>query len=61
VAYDSNGNQQTPTVLACFMGGLYELNGTNAKKDYAIADMTIAVNDGSGLKYLLTNHREALL
>ncbi|HUI87939.1 MAG TPA: RHS repeat-associated core domain-containing protein [Anaerolineales bacterium] len=37
------------------MGGLHEVTGTIARKYYSIASMTIAVNDGTGLTYLLTD------
>jgi RHS repeat-associated protein len=49
-------------VTAYFMGGAYEVT-TDAnnvtlgtKKYYSIAGMTVAMNDGSGLQYLLTDH-----
>jgi RHS repeat-associated protein len=57
------------TISSYFMGGLYErtdlatesggvvtINSTSNKKYYSISGMTIAMNDGSGLKYLLTDH-----
>ena len=50
-------NNGTRTVTSYyFMGGLYEVTSGNAKKYYSIAGMTVAMNDGSGLKYLLTDH-----
>ena len=55
IAYDSNGNPGTPVITAYFMGGLYEMSGSQVKKYYAIAGMTIAMNGGTGLKYLLTD------
>ena len=57
-AYDSNGNPGTPVLTEYFMGGLYEMSGSQVKKYYSMAGMTIAMNDGSGangLKYLLTD------
>jgi RHS repeat-associated protein len=39
-----------------YMGGAYEVTGSQVKKYYSIAGMTVAMNDGSGLKYLLTDH-----
>jgi RHS repeat-associated protein len=39
-----------------YMGGMYEVTGSAVKKYYSIAGQTIAMNDGSGLKYLLTDH-----
>ena len=40
------------------MGGAYEttLETSEVTKYYAIAGMTIAMNDGIGMKYLLTDH-----
>jgi RHS repeat-associated protein len=40
------------------MGGAYEttVETSTVKKYYAIAGMTVAVNDGSSMKYLLTDH-----
>jgi len=38
------------------LGGAYEVTGTNIKKYYSIAGMTVAMKDGSGLQYLLTDH-----
>ena len=55
IAYDLNGNPGTPIITAYFMGGLYEMSGSQVKKYYSIAGMTIAMNDGTGLKYLLTD------
>ncbi len=54
--YDQNGNPQTPVLTVYFLGGAYEVTGSAVKKYYAIAGMTVAMNDGSGLKYLLTDH-----
>ncbi len=53
--YTSGGS--TLTTLY-FMAGMYETTvETGAvKKYYAISGMTVAFNDGSGLKYLLTDH-----
>jgi len=39
-----------------YMGGMYEVTGSAVKKYYSIAGQTVAMNDGSGLKYLLTDH-----
>ena len=38
------------------MGGAYEVTDGAVKKYYSLAGMTVAMNDGSGLKYLLTDH-----
>jgi RHS repeat-associated protein len=38
------------------MGGAYEVKDGAAKKYYSIAGMMVAVNDGTGLQYLLTDH-----
>jgi hypothetical protein len=35
--------------------------GSQVKKYYVIGGMTIAMNDGTGLKYLLTDHRDLYL
>ena len=51
IAFDSNGDPGTPVLTEYFMGGLYEMSGSQVKKYYAIAGMTIAMNDGTGLKY----------
>jgi hypothetical protein len=63
-AYDGDGNrvkQVTSTydpdtqeitdvsVTAYFMGGLYEVTDGSVRKYYAMAGMTVAMNDGSGL------------
>ena len=56
IAYNSNGDPGTPVITAYFMGGLYEMSGSQVKKYYSMAGMTIAMNDGTGLKYLLTDH-----
>ncbi|HUI87937.1 MAG TPA: RHS repeat-associated core domain-containing protein [Anaerolineales bacterium] len=62
-AYDGDGNRtsqvyitggNSTTTLYC-MAGAYEVTGSSVKKYYSFASMTIAVNDGSGLKYLLTD------
>ena len=47
-AYDLNGNPGTPVFTEYFMGGLYEMSGSQVKKYYSMAGMTIAMNDGSG-------------
>jgi RHS repeat-associated protein len=38
-----------------FMVGLYEVTGTAVRKYYAIAGQSIAMDDGEGLKYFLTD------
>jgi RHS repeat-associated protein len=38
------------------MGGQYEVEDGATKKYYSIAGMMVAVNDGTGLQYLLTDH-----
>jgi RHS repeat-associated protein len=51
------GTQGTPdSVTSYFMGGQYEIKDGAAKKYYSIAGMMVAVNDGTGLQYLLTDH-----
>ena len=54
--YDQSGNPQTPVLTAYFMGGAYEVTDGAVKKYYSLAGMTVAMQDGSGLKYLLTDH-----
>jgi len=34
VSYDSNGNPRMPVITAYFMGGLYEMSGSQVKKYY---------------------------
>ncbi len=51
-----DGQPQTPVLTVYFMGGAYEVTGGAVRKYYAIAGMMVAMNDGSGLKYLLTDH-----
>jgi len=51
------GTQGTPdSVTSYFMGGQYEVKDGAVKKYYSIAGMMVAMNDGSGLQYLLTDH-----
>ncbi|MCC6298907.1 MAG: RHS repeat-associated core domain-containing protein [Anaerolineales bacterium] len=51
------GTNGTPdSTTAYFMGGQYELKDGAVKKYYSIAGMMVAVNDGTGLQYLLTDH-----
>src|SRR5258708_3869461 len=51
-----NGVAGTAVVISYFMRGLYAMTGADVKKYYPIAGMPIAVNDGSGLKYLISDH-----
>ena len=39
-----------------FMGGQFEVKDGGTKKYYSIAGMMVAVNDGSAVQYLLTDH-----
>jgi RHS repeat-associated protein len=66
-AYDGDGNRVTTahftgtsgtpdSVTSYFMGGQYEVKDGAVKKYYSIAGMMVAVNDGTGLQYLLTDH-----
>jgi RHS repeat-associated protein len=51
------GTQGTPdSTTSYFMGGQYELKDGAVKKYYSIAGMMVAVNDGTELQYLLTDH-----
>ena len=54
--YDESGTPGTPVFTEYFMGGAYEVADGAVKKYYAIAGMTVAMQDGSGLQYLLTDH-----
>jgi len=51
-----SGAPQTSVLTAYYMGGAYELTGSAVKKYYSVAGMMVAVNDGTGLQYLLTDH-----
>jgi RHS repeat-associated protein len=54
--YDASGAPQTATLTSYFFGGAYEVRSDNTTiKYYSFAGQTI-MNDGSGLKYLLTDH-----
>ena len=57
--YTNIGTGSTLTTMY-FMGGAYETTDDTStvtvKKYYAIAGMTVALNDGNGMKYLLTDH-----
>jgi RHS repeat-associated protein len=55
--YTNIGTGSTLTTLY-FMGGAYEttLETNKVTKYYAIAGMTLAMNDGSSMQYLLTDH-----
>jgi len=48
------GRKSTPNEN--YMGGAYEVTGSAVKKYYSVAGMIVAVNDGTGLQYLLTDH-----
>jgi RHS repeat-associated protein len=51
------GASGTPdSTTSYFMGGQYEIKDGATKKYYSIAGMMVAVNDGTGLQYLLTDH-----
>jgi RHS repeat-associated protein len=57
--YDGDGNKTSQTINGVttyyYMGGLYEVTGTSVRKYYAIAGQSIAMDDGDGLKYFLTD------
>jgi RHS repeat-associated protein len=66
-AYDGDGTRVTTahftgtngtpdSTTSYFMGGQYEVKDGATKKYYSIAGMMVAVNDGTGLQYLLTDH-----
>jgi|CXWJ01.1.fsa_nt_gi RHS repeat-associated protein len=51
------GASGTPdSTTSYYMGGQYEIKDGTVKKYYSIAGMMVAVNDGTGLQYLLTDH-----
>jgi RHS repeat-associated protein len=51
------GTSGTPdSTTSYYMGGQYEVKDSAVKKYYSIAGMMVAVNDGTGLQYLLTDH-----
>ncbi len=54
--FDAEGGLLTTVLTLYFMGGLYEETESVATKYYAIAGMTLAMKDASGMKYLLTDH-----
>jgi RHS repeat-associated protein len=53
---DSTTSYYTSTSLSAGMGGQFEVKDGATKKYYSIAGMMVAVNDGTGLQYLLTDH-----
>ncbi len=66
-AYDGDGtrvstahftglNPTPDSMSAYYMGGAYEVTGGAVRKYYAFAGQIIAMKDGAGLKYLLTDH-----
>jgi len=66
-AYDGDGTRVTTahftgtsgtpdSTTSYFMGGQYEVKDSAVKKYYSIAGMMVAMNDGSGLQYILTDH-----
>jgi hypothetical protein len=42
--------------LSAGFGGASELTGSNVRKYYSFAGQMIAMRDGEGLKYLLSDH-----
>ncbi len=51
------GTSGTPdSTTSYYMGGAYEVKDSAVKKYYSIAGMMVAVKDGTGLQYLLTDH-----
>ncbi len=51
------GTSGTPdSTTAYYMGGQFEVKDGTTKKYYSIAGMMVAVNDGTALQYLLTDH-----
>jgi len=51
------GTSGTPdSTTSYYMGGQFEVKDGATKKYYSIAGMMVAVNDGSAVQYLLTDH-----
>ncbi len=51
------GTSGTPdSTTSYYMGGQFEVKDGATKKYYSLAGMMVAVNDGTGLQYLLTDH-----
>jgi hypothetical protein len=53
---DSYTFYYTSATLSAGMGGAYEFKDGATKKYYSIAGMMVAVNDGTAVQYLLTDH-----
>jgi hypothetical protein len=51
-----NGSPQTPSLTAYYFGGMYEVTGNDARKYYSFGGQTVAMHDGSGLQYFLSDH-----
>jgi len=67
--YDGDGSRvqqvyddgTSTLTTAYFMGGLYEVTDGAVRKYYSIAGQRVAMQDGDGLKYLLTDHLGSIL
>src|SRR5258708_1883418 len=69
--YDGDGNRveqvyvagSTTLTTLYFMGGAYEktVEAGTVKKNYSFAGMMVAMNDGTGLKYPLTDHLPSIV
>ncbi|WKZ38421.1 MAG: RHS repeat-associated core domain-containing protein [Anaerolineales bacterium] len=56
-SYDEGGSPQTPELTSYFFGGAYETRSSGGTiKYYAFAGQTIAMDDGTGLQYFLSDH-----
>ncbi len=57
-SFDANGQNPTPvSSTSYYFGGAYETRSDGTEiKYYSFAGQTIAMNDGTGLQYFLTDH-----
>ncbi len=54
--YDENGNPLSPSLTTYSFGGAYEVTDGAARKYYTLAGQTVAMRDGNGLQYFLSDH-----
>jgi RHS repeat-associated protein len=54
--YDENGLPETPSLTAYYFGGMYEVTGSDVRKYYSFGGQTVAMEDGTGLQYFVTDH-----
>jgi RHS repeat-associated protein len=51
-----NGSPQSPVLTAYYFGGMYEVTGRDVRKYYSFGGQTVAIHDGTGLQYFLSDH-----